>query len=86
MLSLFSLWDCYRRLKVGTVRRVIADAILTTLGALLLGLFILLWIYGWVTMGEPNLAMRAAETLMCIVIVAFGLSCLWKDYSSIRKK
>ena len=68
------------------MRRVIADAILTTLGALLLGLFILLWIYGWVTMGEPNPAIRAAETLMCIVIVAFGLSCLWKDYSSIRKK
>jgi len=68
------------------MRRIIADAILITSGALLLGLFTLFWFYGWITVGEPNLVIRTVETFMCIGIVTLGLSCLFEDYRSLGKK
>ena len=67
-------------------KRILADAILIAFASVLLAQFILVWVYGWILVGEPNLVIRASETLMCIAIVILGFICLRADMKACKAK
>lgn len=72
--------------ELGVFRRILADAILIAFASILLAQFLLIWAYDWILVGEPNLVIRALETVMCIGIIALGFICLRGDMKSCRAR
>ena len=55
------------------MRKVIANSLVVTLGAILLCIFVLFWVEGSLIIQEPNKLVLGAETLMAFCIIIFGI-------------
>ncbi len=55
------------------VKEVIADTALIGMSAALLWHFSNIWRYGQHLVGEPNIAVRSAETVLLLAILVFGV-------------
>ena len=76
----------YEAGELGVFRRILSDAILIAFASILLAQFLLIWAYDWILVGEPNLVIRALETVMCVGIIALGFICLRGDMKRCRAR
>ncbi len=61
------------------MKEIIGDILLIAFGIILLIHFILFWTVGWIHIGESNSAILAVETIMAVVIIAFGIERFFDD-------
>lgn len=71
------------------IKDVIASCLIIALGIILVGHFILFWIYGGVFIYESNKIVLFAETIMSIAILGFGIERLLttgstRDYQEVQ--
>ena len=55
------------------MRKFISSALVLAFGLILVYHFILFWVEGSVIIGEPNKIVLLGETLISVVIIAFGV-------------
>jgi len=61
------------RRKLDLLKEIIGDSLIIALGGIFVFHFIMFWVYGRLSIGEPNLWVRGFETALFFLVLCFGI-------------
>jgi len=68
------------------LRHIMAGFLVVALAIILLIHFSLMWIYGWIAIGEDNKYILSAETIMSVGVLLFGMDFIRVAVSATKQR